>query len=626
MASIQQGEVGTTYHVGIGTTDGAGVLTAHGYMLKAGTSLVRKSDLQARSTLISSSPNLSDRDLVKNPRITVGNFAGGGLQQVFIDPKKYWDSDMEIRTPGSLTARPRWYRKQEAAGIVRGTGNPQAVIFSGDVWATFNETNGAVYNSTASSTVAAGPVTQLDSDGVVLFAVIGASIYFYNGVVWSLLFTAVGTIDAMWAINLGTAGRFIYFTIGLILYRYDIVAQVGTGDLVPTGTMNTTIVDVVPYGGAVAIILNSLSMGTSVWYHDGLNMQLVLRLSGYRSAGMTNCLGNLWIVANPVGNNDSPILAQIGNGQFDIVAQLGLPGVGNCIAGAPCASSEFVSFAITAPTINGVSPAGYIAVYDALTQAYSHLGNYDGGDMPGTTPRSLCYMGRSMFSPQLLAGNAVMQYQGNQAVMSPNGGFQATSQMVSSKIDFNTPGIGKMFRRIMVHHAPLRTGEAIQIKAYIDQDPMTYPASSTATSAVNGTAGSTVTVLVFPKHTTGFSMYFSLIVTATATTTPCVFYVATEVTVPWTFEMTLDCSTKRRTLEGQEDPQGLLGQDLFYFLKDAWEEAYPITYWDADGSAYIVEMQEMTTDSQSPMAGKSNPTRAQDYESYVTLILAESVV
>src|SRR5215831_910396 len=153
-SSFQSGQVGGLYHIGL--SDGT---NSYGYVFqntgpqggfKESTNVADKEKL-----IQFSSPNLIDRDLVFYPRVTQGDFSGGGLQAVFIDPTRYFDSDLEIRTPGYLTLRPGWVRKSLTSGLSAVV--PQAVAWNSDVYTTFQ---GNVYFNSAGTSFNPGITAQ----------------------------------------------------------------------------------------------------------------------------------------------------------------------------------------------------------------------------------------------------------------------------------------------------------------------------------------------------------------------------------------------------------------------------------------------------------------------------------
>src|SRR5205807_5719834 len=156
-------------------------------------------------------------------------------------------------------------------------------------------------------------------------------------------------------------------------------------------------------------------------------------------------------------------------------------------------------------------------VYDVVTNSYSHLGGLDGLDAPQVTlPRQIACSGRAVTFPMVSSSNRFLQYQTNSSrlphLASPQPIYAASGWMVGSKLDFGTPGIGKRFRRVELHHSPLASGEAVQAEAFIDQDPLSFttastPVPSTAT-VTNSTAGSNVTTLVIGSdQSVGRSMF-----------------------------------------------------------------------------------------------------------------------
>src|SRR5690349_16194421 len=139
--NIQAGDVGTRYHVGIGYNG-----STYGYVLSPGTKFEETTDLHSKELLTQySSPSLIDRDFVNYPRVTDGDFSGGGLQTIFIDPRRYFDSDLDINVPGYLILRPSWARTQKSSitPVIPG----QMVAWNGDFWFTFAEATKNFYSA-----------------------------------------------------------------------------------------------------------------------------------------------------------------------------------------------------------------------------------------------------------------------------------------------------------------------------------------------------------------------------------------------------------------------------------------------------------------------------------------------
>src|SRR5215469_18853157 len=116
IVSTDPAKAGTVYHVVIG--DGT---RSYGYMIQNQGPTSDKSafnestDINSRDKLIQfSSPSLIDQHLVNYPRVSQGDFSGGALQLVFLDATKFFDSDLDINTPGYLQLRPSLSRTTKA--------------------------------------------------------------------------------------------------------------------------------------------------------------------------------------------------------------------------------------------------------------------------------------------------------------------------------------------------------------------------------------------------------------------------------------------------------------------------------------------------------------------------------
>jgi hypothetical protein len=656
---LQQGDVGKKFHLGIGS---GSPLNMYGYNVLrkdyGGSGYAKRTDVQSRDQLISvASPNITDRDLARTPRVTEGDFSGGILQQLFVNPRQSYDSDLEIRVHGNLQLRPAWVRKTvKTALTTRLSPNiSRSVTFGGDVYTTWGEVGGGIYNS-AGNLAATYDTYSMDSDGQYLYgADRSGNLWYYNGTAFATLANGFPVnIDNLWAVYLGTAGRFLYFVTNpvsggiqgtSVLQRIDLSAVFPLAPAnvvaVPLGSFTGKIVDLVPYNGGIAILVNDLRHDyMTVWYHDGYNLQLILKIRSYAGVGICDCLGQLYVTAQSLGSLEPPVLLQVASSTFSVVARMGsqLPGGvrSSLNIGAPVSSGQYVGFAVQNPAINGVTSTSYVVVFDVLEQAVSHLPNLDANDNPGISTQNLCWLGRAVFLPYVLSGNGVMQYQTNQLVWIPGGTvaqFASTGRVVSPLHDFNTPGIAKRFRRVLAHHAPLNPGESITVQAFLGLDPTKYQAGVTTPTAtvthsygVSDTAPSD-TILNLPSPSLALSMYFVVVLNAGTNqqTTPTIYWVSIEAAPGWTFEFWVGCNSATKTLNGEDDPQSLTGTDRYGQIHNAWENGQPLTLWSPEGNVYTCVIQEGDFHADNPIF-REDVQAPQDHEYFVRLVLSEAVV
>lgn len=609
-SSFKPSQVGALYHVGIG--DGT---NSYGYLFQPDpkVGMVERTNVSDKQALIQySSPNLIDRDLVFWPRVTQGDYSGGGLQTILLNQNQYFDSDLEVRTPGLLNLRAAWTRTTLRTGV--GTPTYQCVSCRGVIYTLFGDSILYKDNGTTAPTAPNSPAF-LDSDGNVVLTLSVGGVYAYydpGANTWSGTSNFGTAIQDIWYVNLGTTGRFIYSTPdGRALNKWDI--NQATNIAVPTGGQNSWhIQDIAPYQTGIAIATRGGGGGgpagqSDIWYHDGQNLTRIVTIAEYDVVGITNCLGNLFVTATSTGQYEPPVLFMISSGSLSVVARPGSPLItaSGATIGAPTTTGQYVYFTLGSPQINNVTPVTYIGVYDSVNEAYSHLPNFGTDDAPQVTlPRQLAASGRAIGFPMTSnAGNAVIQAQTNSTLLPSGNTYMSSGAMVSSKIDFSTPAIPKRFRRIEVQHAALTTGQSITVKAFVDQDPSIYtssltPVPSTAT-VTNSTVGSTTTILTFGSATVGKTLFYSLILNGPGSTTPQVQYVAVEVGGTWVWELTLDCTSKRRLLNGAgEDVQGVTGKDLYWLLRNAYENGTQLTLYLAENVSYTVQIE--TVDVFSP--------------------------
>ena len=653
-ATLQRA-IGTQYHLGLSTTLPDTTQRFYGYLLEPDNSksggFQQSSDTTTRDALVNyASPNLIDRDLVfGKPRVTDGDFSGGGYQEVWIDPKRYFDSDLDPRIPGYLQLRAQWATVQKLALVAPAFS--QTVAWNSDFWFTFGETNGNVYSAHGATTTVpvAARIIALDTDGSFLYAATSTTLYrSANGSAWTAVTSTInGTATMWWVINQGTNGYFAYYQSGTnLLYKIDLTTAfpiaAAAQPQVPVGGNAFNIVDLVEYQTSIAILtVDAIGAGTDVWYFDGTNLTRIIRIEGYTGKGICQALGSLYVslAASQVGGSGGitgPVLAQVDSGTFTIVARPGSPFfAANQTCVQPRSSSQYVYWPIINPSVTGISTKtgvnsfGIVIQYDVLTGAVTHLPTFDGTefDLLPNLLRQIAPLGDSVaIVYRHAAGDGVLQYQ------LPAFGtikYQPSGWLASSHIDFATPSIEKRFRRIEVHHAPLNAGEAILIEAFVDTDPLAFTTSLTpvpsGATATNSTVGSSLTAMTFGADTIGKTLYYALKLTAGtgALTTPRVSYVSVEVGGTWSWVLNLACTSKQMLLDGQnEDTQGTKGKDLAYLLLLAYENGQNVVLYHRNGQQYQCAIDSFKMWNPSPILA-SAPQERRDEEYTVALTLRQ---
>jgi hypothetical protein len=617
-----QKAVGQQYHLGLSTTLPDATQRFYGYLLEPNIAkdggFHQRSDVAGRDALVqTASPNLIDRLMAFFPRVTDGDFSSGGFQEVWIDPKRYFDSDLDPRIPGYLQLRASWARISKA-GLTVGT-NFQVVAWKGDFWYTFAEASGNIYsaNGATTTTPTAVAILSVDTDGSLLYAGTAGGLWSTpDGITWTALTSSInGTATQWWVVNQGTNGFFAYYRSGPnLLYKIDLTQTppqaAGAQPQVPLGGNAVNLIDLVEYQTSIAILTTDVrGPGSDVWYFDGNNLTRIVRIEGYTAQGMCQALGSLYVSAFPVGQVTSPILASIFSGQFQIVVRPGSPFfTANQSCLQPRAASQYVYWPIINPSINGISTGkGAVIQYDVVSGATTKLPNMDATDFTttGGTLRAIGLLGDNVACCYVNGTTGILQYQ------QPAFGtikYMTSGWVASSHIDFSTPGIQKRFRRIEVSHAPLNAGEQLLVEAFVDTDPLAFstgltPVPSGAT-VTNSTVGSALTAMTFGQDTIGKTLYFALKLTSGTgqLTTPRVSYVSIEIGGTWTWPMRLTCTSKRGLLDGQnDDQQGVTGKDLAYLLILAYENGQNMTLYHRNGQSYTVAIETLDAWNPSPL-------------------------
>jgi hypothetical protein len=200
--------------------------------------------------------------------------------------------------------------------------------------------------------------------------------------------------------------------------------------------------------------------------------------------------------------------------------------------------------------------------------------------------------------------------------------------VVGSKYDFQTPGIAKRFRSIeVIHNKPLAAGEMVTAQMFVDEDPVQYSSALVPTAtATNSTVGSSLTRVVAGSDVVGRTLYPVLKLASSGATTPSINRLSVEVGGSWVWEFFLDCTSVRRTLQQQtEDQQGVTGKDLYYLLRNAYENGTPLTLYLAEGVSYTVAIESLEATSPSYSDHLQSVVRA-DQEFLVHCIVKQATL
>ena len=96
-------------------------------------------------------------------------------------------------------------------------------------------------------------------------------------------------------------------------------------------------------------------------------------------------------------------------------------------------------------------------------------------------------------------------------------------------------------------------------------------------------------------------------------TTPRVSYVTIEIGGTWAFEVNLACTSKRLTLTGEVDSQGVMAKDLAYLLMLAYENGSLLTLYHRNGASYTVAIETLEAWNPSPLASQEQQVRDEEY-------------
>src|SRR5438477_3501932 len=86
--------------------------------------------------------------------------------------------------------------------------------------------------------------------------------------------------------------------------------------------------------------------------------------------------------------------------------------------------------------------------------------------------------------------------------------FSASGRLVTSRIDFQTPGVEKRFRRFEAQHAPLPANCSVRIDAFVDKDPAAYSAALTPDATLQNTSLNSVSTELFLNNLIAHTIYF----------------------------------------------------------------------------------------------------------------------
>ncbi len=640
-----QAAVGQLYHVGF--SNGT---VRYGYCLYPDASPQggwhEKTDVAAKDQLIQySSTALIDRDFVYWPRVSQGDFSGGMLQPLFLAPNQYFDSDLDARIAGYLALSPAV--EVALVGSENVSGNAQMVAFGGGVALVPNNGVKLVYLMSSAGTVTSFTVAAvsssifLDTDGKWLYVSDGTTVVQTDGTTFNTVCTAInggGAFTQMWVIPNGTAGYFLYyFGADLNLYKIDLTAAfpvaAGAQAQVPLGKNPVIVVDIVAYGSLLGIVtteqtnLGAAQAVFDVWTHDGTVFSHLTRVVGYAPRGICEALGNLYVTANTLNGADPPALFQISGGAISQAIRFGLPttGVTTGVFGQPRAYGEYVYVPALAPPINGVSAGGpYVVTYNVRTGAVYHGPPASNFKYVGIRTLAINNGSWVVIGQVVVAPNPPRIRLAYQAIWNATT-FAATGTLVTSKLDCNTPSIEKRFRRVEAITPPLPANCSVTISAFIDKDPTLWTSSLTPDATVtNSTAGTTSTEL-FMDQLIGHSIYFVFqLATSDGLNTPVINWYSVEITTPFSWPMRLTCTEDRRLLNGAQDSQGVMGKDLYYLFRNAWETPAKLTMFHRNGNSYTVAIESSDAWNPSPHVNQEGQT-VSDEEYVVDLVLRQTL-
>jgi|GEM_PF-3345770 len=665
-AATIQAAVGQSYHVGFssgagGVMDGGGV--AYGYCLVADNAISggwhEKTDIAAKDAQIQyASANIIDRDYVFWPRVTQGDWSGGGNQITSVAPNQYWDSDLDTRVGGYLTLRSRMQRTQvkaNATAFASGQNLQQVVPFNGDFYFSFCEAS-TFYNTNGSfATNGSRQPVILDTDGNNLFIgnqvatvdVYNASNAFVNSV-FTALAGGLATFNQMWVIDHGTFGHFLYYSLqgsNQKLFKVDLSlgrpVAAGNHVQVPTDNLSEVIQDIVPYQTGLAILTNSAwNDNWSVWFHDGANMTPIVRMHGYFAAGMCATMGDLFVGTYPAQGFASPVMWRISSGSISPVVTPGPPVPSTTQQGClqPRTAGQRVYWPITNLNQQFAANVTAVMVFDAITGATSRLPLTDAVDLQIAGFANINALNAVQFLRRFaIQGDAIGftnstgtgpssytlydQYQvANSVVPIRTPLYQASGKVITSRFDFQTPGVEKRFRRFEAQHAPLPANTSVKIDAFIDKDPAAYTAALTPDATLSNAVAGTVSTELFLNNLIGHTVYFVVtLASSDGLNTPTLNYYFVESTTPWSWEMLLDCMETRTLLTGGLDSQGVMGKDLAYFFRNAWESPAKLTMYHRNGNSYTVAIESLDLWNPSPHVAQGQQVRDEGYQVKVIL-------
>lgn len=642
-------QVGPTYNLAL--SDGT---VYYGYLLKpdATQGLIEKTDVATRDALVNyGSPNLVDRDLTYFPRVSQGDFSGGGLQVVFLSPNQYWDSDLDISQPGVLKLR----QQVTTASISVTSTTASIVAAQGQFWVgRSGASNLVLYNFTNPSSITSNTTTispaYLSTDGYGVYYSDGSQIARWVSSETIVANTVQGTLGGLWVVQNGSGQYFAYYVnttpTPQALWRVDLSntgafpIAAGSHVQVPTGGLQVTFVQVVGYQNGIAILTTDSATtptGGDVWFHDGSALTHIVRIDGYRMRGLVNCLGDLYITADQAASTSGgSILARVSGGTYQIVAAptpiTALPALNSVpLLSQPATSGGRVFAYVKLSTQSGIV-GDYVLIYDSSTGSTSHGPSVGGQGVLDRASTGLCVAATGSSVATVVVGPSGNSFPRISAQALAGANYQTSGWLCSSKIDLATPSIEKRFRTVQIYHAPLRSGEQVLVNVFVDQEPLLWttassPVPSTAT-VNNTTVGSTSTVATMGAGgMVGRTMFYAMKLTGPNTTTPNVNYAAVEVGGTWTWELELDCTSKRRPLpqNQEQDPQGVTGKDLYFLIRNAYENGTLLTLYLAQSVSYTVTIESIEARS-IPYAEHPDPPAVKpDEEWWVKTILRQVV-
>jgi hypothetical protein len=659
--TFQASDIGPKFDIGIATADGSNltcVNDAGSQISLSSVAFVYSTEVEAQETtdLIRkeqltrlSSANVIDREFQNWPQATQGNFSGGELQKVFVDPTSYYQGRGLIWPIGGAAIAAPVYATQAIAGTTTWPGVVAGGNYTGQgpgYAVAYTDGGGAKLRFQSNTT----SVTSAALSGAVTNAIV---------LLGKIYFVAAGSTQLQTMSGAGpTIANFANPPVG------------AGGGLLAAGVVGTTVYIAVYVGTSTNTILvydaNNSATSSTVTMPAGTTLQAMA------------FLGSQLIFIVTDGYNNTLLSYDIPSAAYTTIAQLqGYSAISMAAVGGGAFLACTYTQAIDCYLLSGPS-LQFIATVPALltgTTSVAYVQQSTVSNVVGFGPYALFFTPSALYAYDVQrgafftvsdqwvattignnscavttgltsAGPASVTAQWTVVGQATAGGGSVaqlfsfgvplsgtlripSGRVTSSSIDFTSAAV-KLFRQVVVQHGAIPAGGSQTVAVWLDQGPDNLAATPDF-NQTNSTVGSTSTIVLINKLARKI-VYLDDWSAGSAVHAPRPTSIIIQPATGWVDKLQLAISDSVRLNSQQAnafcfESQGVAGLDAqaaYNFIRQLWRTKggrCTVTLQNSDSGTFVIE--SLTFRSKKPKPPQFVGDKRSRYETLCEVTLRE---